>query len=127
MVRSLGTIHHHHYLHQFSWTLTTGSAWLGREFEFLEKRCKSQTGLFRALISRCGRRQAPTGALTQPASPQDALHPHLPACFSSAEPVAPVLGLSVQPDMSTSESLAGLGPLPSPSQPCWQQQQGKGD
>ena len=64
-------------------------------------------GLFRALICSCGRRQAPTGALTQPATPQDAQHPHCPACPSSVKPVAPVLGLSVQADMSRSESLAG--------------------
>lgn len=48
MVRSLGTIHHHQYLHQFSQSLTIGSAGLGRELEFLEKSYKSQTGRERA-------------------------------------------------------------------------------
>lgn len=79
MVRSLGTIHHHHYLHQFLWTLTTCSAWLGREFEFLEKIYKSQTGLFRALICRCGRRQASAGALS--------LRLHKILCTHNSQPV----------------------------------------
>lgn len=48
MVSSLGTIHHHQYLHQFSQTLTIGSTGLGGEFEFLEKSYKSQTGGERA-------------------------------------------------------------------------------
>ena len=48
MVSSLRTIHHHQYLHQFSQTLTIGSTGLGREFEFLEKSYKSQTGRERA-------------------------------------------------------------------------------
>lgn len=129
-VSSLGTIHHHQYLHKFSQVLTIGSTGLCREFGFLGKNYKSQTGREHAFSEHWfadvaeGRHQQEH--LSSP-------WPHKTPSTHISQPVAIQSSLlhqfqvSVQPDMSRSESLAALRTLSSPSWSCCHQQQRKGN
>lgn len=84
MVRSLETIHHHQYLHQFSQTLTIGSTGLGGEFGFLEKSYKSQTGRERA-FSEHWFGDVAEGSHQQECSPSP--QPHKMLSTHTAQPV----------------------------------------